>query len=70
MHPSVILYQFFGHPPTFRRKAGQIPPSVTDEWTDKHIRIEELGAHYLDAAFVMEDDTSSFLGLLPSGLNI
>ncbi|KAJ8079428.1 hypothetical protein PM082_021944 [Marasmius tenuissimus] len=44
---------------------------VTDEWADKHIRIEEPGVHYLDAAFVMDsDDTSSFLVLLPNGLNI
>ncbi|EOD46353.1 putative cellulose-binding protein [Neofusicoccum parvum UCRNP2] len=42
---------------------------ITNEWLEEHIRIGELGAHYLNWTFIMEGDTPSFLGLLPNGLN-
>lgn len=42
---------------------------VTNQWLDEHIRGKSaLGKHYPRFAFIMEGDTSSFLGLLANGL--
>jgi len=41
---------------------------VTNGWLEKHIRVGELGAHYLEYEFIMEGDTPSFFPMIPNGL--
>ncbi|KAJ3547616.1 hypothetical protein NM208_g1425 [Fusarium decemcellulare] len=41
---------------------------VSNEWLQQHIRIGDLGSHYLNWSFIMEGDTPSFLPLIQNGL--
>lgn len=50
-------------------KGGPDTSLVTNEWLQTHIRLGELGSHYLNWSYIMEGDTPSFLGVLPNGLN-
>ncbi|KAF2122562.1 DUF1593-domain-containing protein [Lophiotrema nucula] len=50
-------------------KGGPDSSIISNEWLQQHIRIGQLGSHYLNWTFQMEGDTPSFLGLLPNGLN-
>jgi hypothetical protein len=54
----------------YRNGAGADFTTVTNEWLDANIRIKgPLGKSYPKFMFIMEGDTSSFLGLIDNGLN-
>jgi hypothetical protein len=54
----------------YRNCAGADGTTVTNDWLDKNIRAKgELGKAYPRFAFIMEGDTSSFLGLIGNGLD-
>ena len=54
----------------YRNCAGADGTTVTNDWLDKNIRAKgELGKAYPRFAFIMEGDTSSFLGLVGNGLD-
>lgn len=43
---------------------------VDQAWITKNVQVGPLGAHYPNLSYIMEGDSSSFLGLVPNGLNI
>lgn len=49
-------------------KGGPDTSLVTNDWLQTHIRVGDLGAHYLNYSFIMEGDTPSFFPLIPNGL--
>ncbi|MEY2928011.1 MAG: hypothetical protein RL367_2488, partial [Pseudomonadota bacterium] len=54
----------------YYRIPGANTSLVTNQWLDKNIRSKgPLGAAYPKFAFIMEGDTPSFLGLIPTGLD-
>ncbi len=54
----------------YRNCAGADGSTVTNEWLETNIRAKgPLGKLYPKFAFIMEGDTSSFLGLTNNGLN-
>ena len=53
----------------YRNGAGADFTSVSNQWLDRNIRSKgPLGARYPRYLFIMEGDTPSFLGLIPTGL--
>ncbi len=53
----------------YRNGAGADFTTVSNKWLDGNIRSKgPLGAHYPEYLFIMEGDTPSFLGLIPTGL--
>jgi hypothetical protein len=54
----------------YRNCAGADGATVTNDWLDRNIRAKgELGKAYPRFAFIMEGDTSSFLGFIGNGLD-
>jgi hypothetical protein len=54
----------------YRNCAGADGTTVSNEWLEKNIRAKgPLGKAYPRFAFIMEGDTSSFLGLVANGLD-
>jgi hypothetical protein len=54
----------------YRNCAGADVTTVTNDWLEKNIRAKgALGKAYPRYAFIMEGDTSSFLGLIDNGLD-
>jgi hypothetical protein len=54
----------------YRNCAGADITTVTNEWLEKNIRAKgPLGQAYPRFAYIMEGDTSSFLGLIGNGLD-
>jgi hypothetical protein len=49
-------------------KGGPNTSLITNEWLQEHIRVGELGQHYLEYEFIMEGDTPSFFPMIPNGL--
>lgn len=53
----------------YRNGQGADFTTVTNDWLDRNIRRKGLlGKHYPRFMFIMEGDTPSFLGLIPTGL--
>lgn len=53
----------------YRNGAGADFTTVSNEWLEQHIRTKgPMGKHYPRFLFIMEGDTPSFLGVIPTGL--
>ncbi|KAI0477450.1 DUF1593-domain-containing protein [Xylariaceae sp. FL0804] len=49
-------------------KGGPNTSLITNDWLQIHIRVGDLGAHYLNYSYIMEGDTPSFFPLIQNGL--
>lgn len=53
----------------YRNGAGADFTTVSNEWLNEHVRSQgPLGERYPEYLFIMEGDTPSYLGLIPTGL--